>query len=113
MKASKAYRKFGQACMNAPADAQLTLGVMWIEKKGWRVMMSVHTAVLHLDIANARNLADIYDKNHNSPEWRGKKTGLEWVAPELRSLANEVEQKNAAGEIPTEMLGHIATQGRA
>lgn len=99
--------------MDAPAGAELTVGVAWIEKKGWRVMMAVHTAMLHLGAAEARGLADIYDKNHKSPEWRGKTTGLEWVAPELRSLADEIDQKNAAGEPPPDMLAHVASQGRA
>lgn len=113
MKANKAFRKFGKACVDAPPDAQLTLGVAWIESKGWRVMMSVHTSMLHLGAADARGLADIYDKNHSSPEWRGKTTGLEWVAPELRKLADEVVAKNAAGEVPAEMLDLISTKGRA
>lgn len=113
MKPHKAFRKFGQACMNAPADAQLTVGVSWIERKGWRVVMMVHTSSLHLGSQEARGLADIYDKHHRSPEWRGKTTGLEWVAPELRNLADEVEAKNRAGEIPSEMLALVQPQGRA
>lgn len=113
MNPNKAFRKFGQACMNAPADAQLTLGVAWIEKKGWRVMMNVHTAILHLGAPDARGLAAIYDKHHKSPEWRGKTTGLEWVSPELRVLADEIDQKNLAGTVPPEMLDLISTQGRA
>lgn len=113
MKPNKAFRKFGQACMNAPDGAQLTVGVVWIKKKGWRVMMNVHTALLHLGASEARGLADIYDKNHRSPEWRGKTTGLEWVAPELRKLSDEIDGKNKAGELPPEMLGHMAAQGRA
>ncbi|WP_025036122.1 hypothetical protein [Bradyrhizobium sp. DOA9] len=113
MNPNKAFRKFGQACMNAPADAQLTVGVSWIERKGWRVAMMVHTASLHLGPKEARGLADIYDKHHRSPEWRGKTTGLEWVAPELRKLADEVDAKNKAGEIPAEMLGHVEARGSA
>jgi hypothetical protein len=113
MKPNKAFRKFGQACMNAPAGAQLTIGVCWIEHKGWRVMMMVHESVLHLGAMEARGLAEIYDKQHRSPEWRGKTTGLEWVAPELRKLAGEADGKNKLGEIPAEMLGHVTAQGRA
>ncbi len=113
MNPNKAFRKFGQACMNAPADAQLTVGLVWIEKKGWRVMMNVHTAMLHLGSKEAKGLADIYDKHHKSPEWRGKTTGLEWVASELRKLSDEIEQKNRDGIIPPEMLDHINILGRA
>jgi hypothetical protein len=112
MKANKAFRKFGRACMDAPPGAQLTLGVAWIETKGWRVMMNVHTAVLHLGAADARGLADIYDKQHRSPEWRGKTTGLEWVAPELRALSEEVDNHNAAGTMPPDMLDHVSPRGR-
>lgn len=113
MKPNKAFRKFGRACMHAPPDAEFTVGVAWIEKNGWRVMMAVHTAILHLGAAEARGLADIYDRYHGSPEWRGKTTGLEWVAAELRKLAGEIDEKNAAGVVPPEMLGHISTLGSA
>lgn len=113
MNPNKAFRKFGEACMSAPEGSQFTVGVAWIEKKGWKVTMSVGTAMLHLGAAGARGLADIYDKHHQAPEFRGKTTGLEWVAAELRNLATEVTAKNAAGEIPPEMLGHISSQGQA
>lgn len=113
MKASKAFRKFGRACMDAPPGAQLTLGVSWVERKGWRVVMLVHTSSLHLDGTSARGLADIYDKNHAAPEWRGRTTGLEWVAPELRNLADEVDAKNARGDVPPEMLHLMTPEGRA
>ena len=109
----KAFLKFGRAFLTAPADAQLTVGLSWIEKKGWRVMMMVHTAVLHLDAKGARALAETYDKHHRLPEWRGKETGLEWVASDLRTLADETDTKNAAGIVPPEMLGHIAAHGHA
>lgn len=99
--------------MDAPEGANLTVGVVWIETKGWRVMMSVHTSVLHLGSKEARGLADLYEKHHKSPDWRGKTTGLEWVALELRTLSDEVDQKNAAKAVPPEMLDHISMQGRA
>jgi hypothetical protein len=113
MNPNKAFRKFGQACMSAPSGAELTVGLVWIEPKGWRVMMNVHTAMLHLGSKEARGLADIYDKHHKSPEWRGKTTGLEWVAPELRTLSDEIDQKNAAGIVPPEMLNYVSAQGQA
>lgn len=113
MKPNKAFRKFGRACMDAPEGAQLVVGLVWIEKKGWRVAMNVHTSMLHLGPQEARGLADIYDKHHRSPEYRGKTTGLEWVAPELRSLADEATAKNQAGTIPPEALDIISAQGRA
>jgi len=113
MKPNKAYRKFGQACLDAPPGASLTVGVMWAEGKGWRVMMQVHTSVLHLSADTARGLADIYDKAHRAPEWCGKTSGLEWVAPELRNIAAEVDEKNRAGAVPPEMLDVIAARGRA
>ncbi len=99
--------------MDAPPDATLTVGLTWIEKKGWRVMMIVHNAMLHLGSKEARGLADIYDKHHASPEWRGTISGLEWVAPQLRVLSDEVDQKNAAREMPPQMLNHVQMQGRA
>ncbi len=113
MNPNKAFRKFGQACMDAPAGASLTVGLVWIEPKGWRVMINVGPALLHLGSKEARGLADIYDKQHQSAEWRGKTTGLEWVASELRTLASEIDEKNAAGTVPPEMLDLIATKGRA
>ncbi len=113
MNPNKAFRKFGQACMDAPPGASLTVGLVWIETKGWRVMMNVHTAMLHLGSVEARGLADIYDKHHQSQEWRGKTTGLEWVAGDLRALADEAKQKNTYGVSPPEMLGHISARGQA
>jgi hypothetical protein len=111
MNPKKAMRKFGDACMSAPEGAALTVGLTWIEGKGWRVMMMVHTSMLHIGPKDARGLADIYDKHHKSPEYIGKTTGLEWVAPELRNLAAEAEQKNRDGIMPPEMLDHVAPQG--
>jgi hypothetical protein len=113
MKANKAFRKFGRACMNAPSGASLVVGLVWIETKGWRVVMNVHNAVLHLGAKDARGLANVYDRQHQSPEWRGRTTGLEWVAPELRKLADEVDEKNAAGFMPPEMLDHVEVHGNA
>lgn len=113
MNPNKAFRRFGRAVMDAPEGSNLTVGVAWIEKKGWRVMMSVCTSMLHLGSQEARGLANLYDKHHASPEWRGQTTGLEWVAPELRTLSDEVDQKNAAGIMPPEMLDHVAARGQA
>lgn len=113
MNPNKAFRKFGEAAMTAPPGAQLTVGLMWIEPKGWRVMMNIHTSVLHLGSVEARGLADIYDRQHQAPEYRGKQTGLEWVAPELRSLADEAEQKNRDRVMPPEMLDVVAPHGHA
>lgn len=113
MNPSDAFRKFGKACMSAPPDASLTVGLIWDERKRWRVMMNVHTSFLNLGPKEARALADIYDKHHQSPEWRGKVTGVEWVASELRKLAAEADKQNLAGVVPPEMLGHISTQGHS
>ena len=99
--------------MNAPEGASLTVGLVWIETKGWRVMMNIHTAMLHLGAKEARGLADIYDKHHQSPEWRGKITGLEWVAGELWTLAAEIDEKNKSGILPPEMLDHVNIKGQA
>lgn len=114
MNGKKAFRKFGSACMNAPPGAQLTVGLSWVsDTKGWRVMMAVHTSVLMLGPKDARGLAAIYDKHHHSPEYRGKKTGLEWVAPELRNLADEAEQKTRDKIIPDGAAEHIPAAGTA
>jgi hypothetical protein len=113
MNPNKAFRKFGDAAMSAPEGATLTVGLTWIETKGWRVMMMIHTSMLHVGPKEARGLADIYDKHHKSPAYLGKTTGLEWIAPELRNLATEAEQKNRDGILPPEMLDHIAPQGTA
>jgi|GEM_PF-2574153 hypothetical protein len=108
MNPKKAFRKFGDACMNAPEGASLTIGLTWIEAKGWRVMMSIHTSVLMVGAKDARGLADVYDKQHRSPEYLGKTTGLEWVAPMLRELADEADQKNRDRVMPPEMLEHVS-----
>lgn len=114
MNGKKAFRKFGQMCMNAPPGASLTVGLSWVgDGKGWRVMMAVHTAHLLLGAKDARGLADIYDKHHRSPEYLGKTTGLEWVAPELRSLADEAEQKNRDKIIPDGAAEHMPAAGTA
>lgn len=113
MKPNKAFRKFGLAVARAPEGAQLVVGLVWIQRKGWRVAMNVHTAMLHLAAAEARGLADIYDKQHRSPEYVGKTTGLEWVAPELRSLADEVEQKTRDNVMPDGLIDIIQPEGRA
>lgn len=113
MKPNKAFRKFGQAAMTAPPGASLTVGLSWAEPKGWRVMMMIHTSALMLGPKDARGLAAIYDKHHLSPEYLGKKTGLEWVAPELRKLADEAEQKNKDNVIPEDAAAHMPAAGNA
>lgn len=75
--------------------------------------MNVHTAMLHLGPEEARGLADIYDKNHRSAEYVNTTTGLEWVAPELRSLAAEAEQKTRANVMPDGLIDIIAPEGSA
>lgn len=109
MNLKKAFRKFGNALLTAPPGASLTIGLSWIEGKGWRVMMQVHTAVLMLGSQDARNLAATYDKHQREAAF----VGLEWVAPELRKMADEADEKNAAKVLPPEMLEHIATEGSA
>ena len=113
MKLNKAFRKFGRAAMEAPPGASLTVGLAWIETKGWRVMMNIHTSILHLGSKEARGLAAIYDKHHQSPEYRGKTTGLEWVAPELRALADEADLKNRDGVIPDGIVEVMPAAGSA
>lgn len=114
MNAKKAFRKFGDACMNAPEGASLTVGLSWAsDGKGWRVVMQMHTSALLLCPKDARGLAGIYDKHHRSPEWRGKTTGLEWVAPDLRNLADEADQKNRDKIVPEDAAEHMPTAGTA
>lgn len=114
MNGRKAMRKFGDMCMSAPPGASLTVGLSWVgDSKGWRVMMQVHTAVLMLSPKDARKLADVYDKQHRSPEWIGKVSGLEWVAPELRNLADQAEQKTRDKIVPEGAAEHIPTMGTA
>ena len=108
MNPKKAFRKFGDMAMSAPEGAMLTVGLIWIENKRWRVLMQIHTAALIIGTKDARGLADIYDKNHLSLEFRGKTTGLEWVAPALRGLADEADQKNSDRVMPPEMLEHVS-----
>jgi len=109
MNPKKAFRKFGDACLNAPPGSELIVGLSWTEGRWWRrVVISVHTAALLLGAKDARFLADIYDKHHQSPEYHGKSTGLEWVAPELRKLADEVDQKNRDRVFPPEALQHVS-----
>lgn len=114
MNPKKALRKFGDAMMRAAENAHMTIGLSWVgDGKGWRVMMSVHTAVLLLGPKDARGLAAVYDKHHRSPEWRGKVTGLEWVPSELRNLADEAEQKNRDKVIPEGAAMHMPAAGTA
>lgn len=114
MNPKKAFRKFGNACMSAPEGAALTVGLSWVgDGKGWRVMMAIHTAHLLLGSKDARALANIYDKHHRSLEWLGKATGVEWVAPELRNLADEAEQKNRDKIIPEGAVEHMPAWGSA
>ena len=113
MNPKKAFRKFGDAAMSAPPGATLTVGLSWVEHKGWRVVMMIHTAVLMVGTKDARGLADLYDKYHRSPEYRGKTTGLEWVAPELRSLATEADQKNRDRVMPEGAAEHMQPAGTA
>lgn len=113
MNPNKAFRKFALAVAHAPEGAHLTVGLCWIEKKGWRVVMAVGTAMLNVGTADARGLADKYDKQHQEPEYRGRETGLEWVAGDLRKLADEADEKNREGVIPPEMLDLIPTSGTA
>lgn len=76
-------------------------------------MMMVHTALLMLGPKEARSLAAIYDKHHQEPEWRGKTTGLEWVAPELRKFAAECEQKNRDKVFPEGAAEYMQPAGQA
>lgn len=113
MKPNKAFRKFAAAVAHTPEGASLVVGLVWIQKKGWRVAMNVHTAMLHLGPVEARDLADVYDKKHRSAEYANTRTGLEWVAPELRSLADEVEQKNRDNVMPEGLIDVLPPEGRA
>src|ERR1700678_3383581 len=113
MNPAKAFRKFSQACLNAPAGSSLNVGLVWIEQKGWRVLMNIHTSALHLGAGEARTLAGIYDSHHQSPQWRGNATGVEWVAGALRELADEAEKQNRAGVMPPEMLHCIPPAGHS
>jgi hypothetical protein len=113
MNPKKAFRKFGDMAMKAPEGASMAIGLSWIEKKGWRVMMSIHTALLLLGSRDARALADTYDKQHRSPGFRGKITGLEWVAPGLRSLADEADQKNRDNIFPEGAVERMQSAGTA
>lgn len=113
MNPNKAFRKFGDACMRAPEGANFTVGLTWVQVKGWRVMMMVHTHCLMLGTKDARNLAAIYDKHHQEPEWRGKTTGLEWVSPELRKMADEADQKNRDKILPDDAAEHLPSAGTA
>lgn len=76
-------------------------------------MMQVHDSVLMIGAATARGLASIYDKHHRAPEYLGKPTGLEWVAPELRNLADEADQKNRDKIIPEGAAEHMPAAGNA
>lgn len=114
MNHKKAFRKFGNAAMTAPPGASLTVGLSWVgDSKGWRVMMAIHTSALMLGPKDARALAATYDRHHQEPEWRGKTTGLEWVAPELRKLADEAEQKTRDKIIPEDAAKHMPSAGTA
>ena len=114
MNGKKAFRKFGNAIMSAPPGSSLTFGLSWVsDTKGWRVMMAVHTSAIMLSAKDARGLAAIYDKHHQSPEYRGKTTGLEWVAPELRKLADEADQKTRDRIIPEGAAEHLPSAGTA
>ena len=100
--------------MRAPEGAHLTIGLSWVgDGKGWRVVMKVHASALLLGPKDARHLAATYDKHHQSAEWRGKVTGLEWVAPELRSLADEAEQKSRDRIVPEGAAEHMPAAGSA
>ena len=117
MNPKKAFRKFGDAIMSAGDGAGLTVGLSWVgDSKGWRVMMMVTVNetpghALMLGSKDARNLATIYDKHHQEPEWRGKTTGLEWVAPMLRDLADEAEQKNRDKIVPENAAAYMPALG--
>lgn len=119
MNPKKAFRKFGDAIMAAGDGAGLTIGLSWVgDSKGWRVVMMVTVNgmpghALMLDPKSARALATIYDKHHQEPEYRGKTTGLEWVAPMLRELADETVQKNSDKIIPEGAAEHMPSAGRA
>ena len=119
MNPKKAFRKFGDAMMAAGDGAGLTVGLSWVgDSKGWRVVMMVTVNgapghALMLDPKSSRALAATYDKHHQEPEWRGKTTGLEWVAPMLRELADETEQKNRDRIIPEGAAEHMPSAGRA
>lgn len=113
MNPKKAFRKFGDAVMTSPPGSRLTVGLSWAQPRGWRVMMAVHTHALMLGPKDARGLAAIYDKHHQSPEYRGKATGLEWVAPELRNLADEADQKNKDNIMPEGAAEHLPAAGSA
>lgn len=119
MNPKKAFRKFGDALMAAGDGAGLTVGLSWVgDTKGWRVMMMVTVNgmpghVLMLGGKDARSLAATYDKHHLEPEWRGKTTGLEWVAPELRNLADEADQKNRDRIVPEGAAAAMPAAGNA
>lgn len=84
----------------APDGTNLEVGLMYDSENGWRVYQRLGDKALALDPEGARKMAAAYDKIGSQPEWRDIKTGLESTLGDLRSLAAEADQKNAAGEIP-------------
>ena len=116
MKSNKAFHWFARSIAHAPEDAQLTVGLTWDEREGWRVLIQFHgvgtTTVVMVSPAQARNLADTYDEMHRG-EWAGQATGAEWVAGDLRKLAGQADGKNAVSIVPEGYIEVAAPRGEA
>lgn len=113
MSAKKKLMKFLQQAESAPKGCRFEVGIVYDVKEGWRVYERIHEAALMMSATQARKIADTYDKIASRAEWKSAASSMGWVAPELRKLADEVEQKNRDGVVPAGYAEMMPTEGRA
>jgi hypothetical protein len=96
MNSKKAFRQFMLHVATAPAGAYFETGVLFDERKGWRVYQRLDTKALVMNPDDARGLATTFDKCAVSPEWRGNPAAEELRGhfTMLRTLADEADSNN-------------------
>lgn len=113
MNGKKAFRKFCEHLMSAPADALFRVGLTWEPGRGWCVFESIGDAVLVLSPKQARSLVVTARRQSQSPEfqkgWQEVRDSFELMA----KLADECDEKNRDGVIPDPILAAAPPSGFA
>lgn len=113
MNPKKALRKFLDHVERSNPRDLFEVGLTWDDRNGWRVYQRIGDKALAMGPAEARRLADHYDKLGATPQWQEVARGLVDTLGSLRTMADEADQKNISKEIPPGYVGLTPAMGRA
>lgn len=103
MNPKKAMMKFMRHVAAAPAGALFQVGTVYDMKNGWRVYQRVGDKGLAMSPDAARGLYRSFEKQAALPQWRAVAEDMRAIFDELKSCADEAEQRNRDGVVPPDM----------